>query len=507
MISVAEPSDPTRKTSDKSSGRKLWLLWLVSSLLLCAYFAYLLLAEDNAVFDNAVLMPGALSDGHHQLTESCDSCHSDSFGGGEVLQTACVDCHGFERKKPFDSHPAAKFKDPRNASLLADIDALQCITCHTEHKPEITAKNAVTQPVDFCFHCHEDIGEDRISHQGMEFATCASSGCHNFHDNRALYTDFLLKHSEAPALMAVMQVPDKEFADLLDEVIDYPTDKYPIEALSADQADAPEKVAGDILTEWAGSAHARSGANCSSCHIESVSDNAENTENAEQVADAGQWVDNPDHNSCKTCHSPETEQFLLGKHGMRLNADLSPMTPAMALLEMRDDAAHKELSCSSCHDPHSVDVVTAAVDSCVGCHNDKHTLAYEDSPHGELWKNEVAGVAEHGTGVSCATCHMPRIDADVSEWTSRIMVDHNQNANLSPNSKMLRGVCMECHGLGFSIDALADQALIDSNFNGQPSLHVESIDLAVEDNNRFLAERAAAKKAAEEAAAAESETN
>ena len=49
--------------------------------------------------------------------------------------------------------------------------------------------------------------------------------------------------------------------------------------------------------------------------------------------------------------------------------------------------------------------------------------------------------------------------------------------NLRPNEKMLRTVCMDCHGLGFSIDALADEKLINNNFNGMPSVHVESIDL------------------------------
>ena len=36
---------------------------------------------------------------------------------------------------------------------------------------------------------------------------------------------------------------------------------------------------------------------------------------------------------------------------------------------------------------------------------------------------------------------------------------------------------MNCHGLGFSIDALADESLIDKNFNGLPQVHVQSIDL------------------------------
>ena len=43
---------------------------------------------------------------------------------------------------------------------------------------------------------------------------------------------------------------------------------------------------------------------------------------------------------------------------------------------------------------------------------------------------------------------------------------------------MIRPVCMECHGLGFAIDALADENLIRSNFSGKPAVHVPSIELA-----------------------------
>jgi hypothetical protein len=41
---------------------------------------------------------------------------------------------------------------------------------------------------------------------------------------------------------------------------------------------------------------------------------------------------------------------------------------------------------------------------------------------------------------------------------------------------MIRPVCMACHNLEFSIDALADKALIENNFSGQPSEHIPSID-------------------------------
>ena len=79
---------------------------------------------------------------------------------------------------------------------------------------------------------------------------------------------------------------------------------------------------------------------------------------------------------------------------------------------------------------------------------------------------------------------MPRVEYDVNDWLTRVMVDHNQNANLSPNTKMIRSSCMQCHGLEFSIDALADPELVENNFNGRPSVHVETMDLAAEEKQR-----------------------
>ncbi len=62
-------------------------------------------------------------------------------------------------------------------------------------------------------------------------------------------------------------------------------------------------------------------------------------------------------------------------------------------------------------------------------------------------------------------------------------MQHNQNANLRPNEKMLRSVCLECHSLGLSIDALADPELVRRNFGGQPARHVPSIEMALSRRN------------------------
>ena len=452
-----------------------WAAWAIASLGAAAALGYTLVAAP----DKTLLMPGELSPGHHQLADACDTCHTERFGGGEVLQEACIGCHGDDRVKPFDSHPRTKFTDPRNADRLEKIDALHCTTCHVEHRPEITAKNGVTQPRDVCFHCHQDVGKNRPSHEGMAFDTCASSGCHNFHDNRALYTDFLVKHMDAPDLEQRPRVPAREFANVLDEIIEYPRDHYPVEALGEADMDHPAEVRinDGIRRDWLETAHAAAGVNCSACH-------QPRDENGALTA----WRDKPSTEGCSSCHNVEVERFGKGKHGMRLAAGLSPMTPSQARLPMTDDSAHAELTCNSCHAGHRFDTAYAAVDACLQCHADEHTLAYEGSPHHELWLAEQGGDGGRNSGVSCATCHMPRIDYDVSDWLTRKVVDHNQSAVLAPNSKMIRPACQHCHGLGFAIDALADQALIDNNFRGRPGVHVDSIDLARADQERYLRE-------------------
>jgi len=460
-----------KRVTSLSKNAKRWLLWLGLTLSAASVLGYIMFYNSA---DKSIFMPGPLSDGHHQLADACNACHTDAFGGGEVLQKSCIKCHGDVRVKPFDSHPKAKFTDPRNADLLNRINALQCVTCHSEHKTEITRKDGLTQPVDFCVHCHSDVAKDRPSHKGMAFNTCKNSGCHNFHDNRALYTDYLVKHIGEPDLLKSRFVPEREFSKVFQELPDYPQDRYPAKQLKLEDADAPETlvVSEKISHDWQVSGHAASGVNCSACHV--------------QKDDSGQsvWINKPEHEACAACHSNEVKRFGLGKHGMRLAQGLTPMTPGLARLPMKEAAGHKQLECNTCHGAHEYDIKHAAVESCLSCHDDKHSRAYKLSKHYQLWQKETEGKADANSGVSCATCHMPRISFDVSEWMSRVIVDHDQSANLSPNSKMIRSTCQDCHGLAFSIDAMADRALVDSNFNGQPSAKVKSMEMAEQEHLR-----------------------
>lgn len=450
----------------------LWVLWGVLSLMGAGYLAAGIVKQEDRrsmlASARGWMLPGPTTHGHYQIELACDSCHKTSFTSAEALQEACVDCHGQELKDADDKHPLTKFVDPRNAPLLEQIDATKCVTCHSEHRPRMTNAMGVTLPDDLCVHCHQTIAEERPSHAGMGFETCASAGCHNFHDNRALYEDFLLRHLDAANTKEGARVSLRDYREIAAMLPDYPSDRYPVGALEASQADAPAHAKANeaVMNEWLASSHAAAGVNCSGCH---------------QSAESDAWIAKPDHTACATCHAPEVKGFTSGKHGMRLAHGFSPMTPGQARLPMWPQAKDTPLTCSTCHGAHAFETRAAATEACLGCHADSHSTAYKQSKHFALWQQELSGELPEGSGVTCATCHMPRIEHRDPEFDlKRTLVQHNQNDTLRPNEKMLRPVCLSCHGLQFSIDALADGALIERNFTGMPAVHIRSLEMARE---------------------------
>ena len=258
---------------------------------------------------------------------------------------------------------------------------------------------------------------------------------------------------------------------------------------------APARYATEeAIAAWQGSAHARAGVNCAGCHA------PDKAKEKDVSVLAAAWIGKPGLAVCQSCHDKEARTFREGKHGMRFHpklpeprqapdtvwgtvsarlfhdASYERMQVYAARIPMKPQAAALETgNCNACHRSHTADTRRAAVEACASCHDDPHTRAYFDSPHYKLWREEMAGDAAPGTGVSCADCHMPKLEAD---GTTPYYTTHNQNAYLRPNEKMIRPVCMSCHGLRFAIDALADPKLVEANFNGRPSKHIESIDWA-----------------------------
>lgn len=214
-----------------------------------------------------------------------------------------------------------------------------------------------------------------------------------------------------------------------------------------------------ITDRWQNSAHALAEINCTSCH---------QAENSQII------VAHPNHESCQSCHQTQVDTFLLGKHGIRLLEGESPLTPALAHLPMKGKALDKTMNCNTCHDVHSVNTALAAVDACLTCHNDAHSLNYKSSKHGQLWlaQGRLPRPTEQST--TCATCHLPR---QVSESTEGVTVNHNSTYTLKPRDRMVKEVCMNCHGMEFAYNSIFDDDLVESNFARPPTQNLDTIEM------------------------------
>lgn len=221
------------------------------------------------------------------------------------------------------------------------------------------------------------------------------------------------------------------------------------------------KVTNEELTNinqlWENSVHALADVNCSSCHLES---------------ETKAFIAKPNHESCRSCHQVPVETFLLGKHGIRLGEDLSPLTPKMAALPMKESAFDKQMNCNACHNVHSVNTFQAAVDSCLSCHNDTHSLNYKNSRHYELFASQGILPRPNNESVTCAACHLAR-----QEYEGEIHVNHNNTYNLLPRDRMVKDVCINCHGMAYSYNSIFDNELVENNFARPPNLELETIEM------------------------------
>lgn len=397
--------------------------------------AFVLLSAAFLGADRKVFLPGTTSDGHHLFEESCRSCH-DPFRG--VGAGRCASCHPADREP--DTHAAALFDDPRWAPTLARLDARECVNCHAEHR---RADGGVTVDPGFCFPCHDDVPSKRASHSSFPPTSCGRAGCHNYHDNSALNVAFLTRHSREPDRLVAPTT--------LERVMPSPSPPPDVQFPPGEPHDP------DLVTRWHASAHAAAGVGCAGCH------------DPQQRG----FRRNPSDEPCAGCHAYEDGTFRSGKHGVRRAAGLSDLAPQAARLPMRE-AAPAHLRCSTCHDAHSVDTSQAAVEACLLCHDDAHSRAYLDSPHGRAWRAGPAAPRPAATAVTCATCHLPRVERR-DEAGRRVAVDHRNTQTLRPPDRMARSVCLRCHGLPLALASLLDERLVESNFNGRPARSAEAI--------------------------------
>ena len=378
--------------------------------------------------DPRAFQPGPLTYAHHQYEIACDSCHKQAWEGNAGLETQCKSCHEAELAAMNDAHGKKKFADPRNAGELDIFDATQCLNCHKEHAPEQTHKMAITQPKDFCVACHQEVFTERPTHKNADANSCSNAGCHNYHDASTLHENFLSAHQfEAPLLKKTAR-PKREVirkTKITADVSSWPESESAAESF---------KLA---IHEWNQSEHAFGHAQCTDCH---------KTKESWQVADA----------VCADCHERALTEFSQGHHGMRQLVNKPNIKVSESPLAMLPEAKELLLSCKSCHKPHVYSTRFAEAESCLSCHNDEHSRQWKLSKHASVWQESP------DQGASCATCHLPR---QLSSDSKTITVQHNQSLNLRPNDKMLKSVCMNCHGLEYAMSALADPTQIQSNFS------------------------------------------
>lgn len=212
-----------------------------------------------------------------------------------------------------------------------------------------------------------------------------------------------------------------------------------------------------IEQQWQTSAHALAEVNCSSCH---------------QNEETKKFVAKPTEESCKSCHESSVDTFLLGKHGIRTLEGLSALTPAMAHLPMQDSSLDKQMNCNTCHNVHTVNTYEASVDSCLTCHRDNHSLNYKSSPHGTIFRDIGTLPRPNQDAVTCATCHLPR---EVSG--DKVLVNHNNTYTLKPGDRMVKEVCMNCHGLEHAYNSIFDDELVEANFARPPTQKLPTFQL------------------------------
>ena len=56
-----------------------------------------------------------------------------------------------------------------------------------------------------------------------------------------------------------------------------------------------------------------------------------------------------------------------------------------------------------------------------------------------------------------------------------MVVNHNNTFTLLPRDRMVKEVCMNCHGMEFAYNSIFDDDLVESNFARPPTLSMDTL--------------------------------
>ncbi len=420
----------------------LWSTWLLLSLTIFYVGSLPLVGGSDT---HGLFSPGPLSDTHYSFEDACGLCHKPFAAAGR----SCAGCHEeIVSRADFSHTPNVNLK-PVQARMGVQLTADGCTHCHAEHKGQQRTAMLVSMAAGFCQSCHEEVVAESHSHAGLSFEECRT--CHNYHDNRFSDARFVQRNRRGGKMKDPARLVERNHLQRYRQ-----TSIYATRQLAAADNDAPDGFTPNtgIVDKWAQSRHADAGVNCSFCHT---------SDKQREV-----WEKRPEQEACSECHANEVDGFLDSRHGMGQRQGLPPLALDRARLAMSAHEGEERVStCFSCHPSHRFDTREAAVEACLSCHDDEHSRGYKGSLHYTAWQAELKGEKQPGEGVSCATCHLPR-EAHGDDKQQDILVQHNVSGDLRPKTKMIRGVCVQCHGLKFTLRALSSDDLVKANFVESP---------------------------------------
>jgi len=334
--------------------------------------------------------------GHqHVAGVSCINCHEphSSRNASLLIDPArlCQSCH--------QDVVQAKRAD-NGVHLHQPVQEGRCLDCHQLHEPAAPKYLAKTQQ-DLCSSCHASIAartKDRTQHDPFRKGNCAA--CHEVH---ASSQEHLLKKAEGnlctschglttPKMTSAhKRVPlsgdrcttchDPHSTQPAGSKLVYPNRHEPFKEKECDVChDAAGKVTATAAT-------------CAECH--------DNAKEFQHVHNAGRAGDRSGELVCLDCHSPHAGYTSL----MVRPTETQTCMQCHDRREFTRKTVHAALDegCTTCHDLHDTDALVprgAGInDKCSDCHDAEKTHAH---PTGGALKDPRTNLQ-----LTCASCHEP----------------------------------------------------------------------------------------------------